>query len=281
MFRFESPDYLYLLAVIPVLALLRLIMIHGRRRKLRRFGDPKLLASLMPDVSRWRPEVKFWLLEAALAVLILMVARPQMGTRISNEKRTGIETVIALDVSNSMKAEDVAPNRLDRAKMMMENLVDKFTDDKIALIVFAGDAFVQLPITSDYVSAKMFLNDISPAMIASQGTDIARAIEMGTHSFTSQEGIGRAIIVITDGEDHEGGAVEAAQKAKKLGMRVFVLGIGSPGGAPVPDGQGGYMKDNSGNTVMSTLNEDMCKQVAEAVEESTFTLKTTAMRRNN
>ncbi len=264
MFRFESPDYLYLLIAIPVLALLRLVMIHGRRRKLRRFGDPKLLAALMPDVSRWRPEVKFWLLEAALAVLILMVARPQMGTRISNEKRTGIETVIALDVSNSMKAEDVTPNRLDRAKMMMENLVDKFTDDKIALIVFAGDAFVQLPITSDYVSAKMFLNDISPAMIASQGTDIARAIEMGTHSFTSQEGIGRAIIVITDGEDHEGGAVEAAQKAKKLGMRVFVLGIGSPSGAPVPDSQGGYMKDNSGNTVMSALNEDMCKQVAEA-----------------
>ncbi len=264
MFRFESPDYLYLLIAIPVLALLRLVMIHGRRRKLRRFGDPKLLAALMPNVSQWRPEVKFWMLEAALAVLILMVARPQMGTRISNEKRTGIETVIALDVSNSMKAEDVTPNRLDRAKMMMENLVDKFTDDKIALIVFAGDAFVQLPITSDYVSAKMFLNDISPAMIASQGTDIARAIEMGTHSFTSQEGIGRAIIVITDGEDHEGGAVEAAQKAKKLGMRVFVLGIGSPSGAPVPDGQGGYMKDNSGNTVMSALNEDMCKQVAEA-----------------
>ncbi len=264
MFRFESPDYLYLLAAIPVLALLRFVMIRGRRRKLRRFGDPKLLASLMPDVSRWRPEVKFWLLEAALAVLILMLARPQMGTRISNEKRVGIETVIALDVSNSMKAEDVTPNRLDRAKMMMENLIDKFTDDKIALIVFAGDAFVQLPITSDYVSAKMFLSDISPSMIATQGTDIARAIDMGTHSFTSQEGIGKAIIVITDGEDHEGGAVDAAQKAKKLGMRVFVLGIGSPNGAPVPDGQGGYMKDNSGNTVMSTLNEDMCKQVAEA-----------------
>ena len=264
MFRFESPEYLYLLAVIPVLALLRLIMIRGRRRKLRRFGDPKLLAALMPDVSRWRPEVKFWLLEAALAVLILMAARPQMGTRISNEKRVGIETVIAMDISNSMKAEDVTPSRLDRAKMMVENLVNKFTDDKIALIVFAGDAFVQLPITSDYVSAKMFLSDISPSMIATQGTDIARAIDMATHSFTSQEGIGKAIIVITDGEDHEGGAVEAAQKAKKLGMRVFVLGIGSPGGAPVPDGQGGYMKDNSGNTVMSVLNEDMCKQVAEA-----------------
>jgi tetratricopeptide (TPR) repeat protein len=264
MFRFESPDYLYLLAIIPVLALLRFFMVRGRKRKLRRFGDPKLLAALMPDVSRWRPAIKFWLMEAALALLIVMVARPQMGTRISNEKRVGIETVIALDVSNSMMAEDVAPSRLQRAKMMVENLVDKFTDDKIALIVFAGDAFIQLPITSDYVSAKMFLGDIGPSMIATQGTDIARAIEMGTHSFTKQEGIGKAIIVITDGEDHEGGAVEAAQNAKKLGMRVFVLGIGSPNGSPIPDGSGGYMKDNTGNTVMSALNEDMCKQVAEA-----------------
>lgn len=264
MFRFESPDYLYLLAIIPVLALLRFFMVRGRKRKLRRFGDPKLLAALMPDVSRWRPAIKFWLMEAALALLIVMVARPQMGTRISNEKRVGIETVIALDVSNSMMAEDVAPSRLQRAKMMVENLVDKFTDDKIALIVFAGDAFIQLPITSDYVSAKMFLGDIGPSMIATQGTDIARAIEMGTHSFTKQEGIGKAIIVITDGEDHEGGAVEAAQNAKKLGMRVFVLGIGSPNGSPIPDGSGGYMKENTGNTVMSALNEDMCKQVAEA-----------------
>ena len=264
MFRFESPDYLYLLAIIPVLALLRFFMVRGRKRKLRRFGDPKLLAALMPDVSRWRPAIKFWLMEAALALLIVMVARPQMGTRISNEKRVGIETVIALDVSNSMMAEDVAPSRLQRAKMMVENLVDKFTDDKIALIVFAGDAFIQLPITSDYVSAKMFLDDIGPSMIATQGTDIARAIEMGTHSFTKQEGIGKAIIVITDGEDHEGGAVEAAQNAKKLGMRVFVLGIGSPNGSPIPDGSGGYMKDNTGNTVMSALNEDMCKQVTEA-----------------
>ncbi len=264
MFRFESPEYLYLLIVVPVLALLRLIAVRGRKRKLRRFGDAQLLTQLMPGVSRWRPAMKFWLLEAALAALIVMVARPQMGTRISNEKRVGIETVIALDVSNSMKAEDVAPSRLDRAKMMVENLVDKFTDDKIALIVFAGDAFIQLPITSDYVSAKMFLSDINPSMITTQGTDIARAIELGSRSFTQQEGIGRAIIVITDGEDHEGGAVEAAAQAKKRGMRVYVLGIGSPSGSPVPDGLGGYMKDNGGNTVMSKLNEDMCKQVAEA-----------------
>lgn len=264
MFRFENPEYLYLLALIPVLAVLRFILVRGRKRKLRRFGDPALLKQLSPDVSRWRPAAKFWLLQAALALVIVMVARPQMGTKVSNEKRTGIEAVIAMDISNSMLAEDVEPSRLTRAKMMVENLVDKFTDDRIALIVFAGDAFVQLPITSDYVSAKMFLSDIAPSMIATQGTDIARAVEMASSSFTQQEGVGKAIIVITDGEDHEGGAVEAAEAAKKKGQRVFVLGIGSPKGSPVPDGQGGYMKDNSGNTVMSALNEEKCRQVAEA-----------------
>ena len=264
MFRFEDPAYLYLLILIPLLALLRFIMQRGRKRKLRKFGDADLLKQLMPDVSRWRPLVKFCLLEFALALLIVMMARPQMGTKISNEKRSSIETVIAMDISNSMMAEDVAPSRLDRAKMMVENMVDKFTDDKVGLIVFAGDAFVQLPITSDYVSAKMFLSDINPSMIATQGTDIAHALDMATHSFTQQEGIGRAIIIITDGEDHEGGAVEAAKAAKKAGMRVFVLGVGSPQGAPIPDGNGGYMKDQSGNTVMSALNEDMCKEIAQA-----------------
>ncbi len=265
MFRFEDPIYLYLLLLIPVLAIIRFIKFRNRKKRLRKFGDPKLLRELMPDVSRWRPLVKFWLLMAALALMIIMLARPQMGTRISHEKRTGIETIIAVDISNSMRAEDVEPSRLDRAKMMVENLVDHFTDDKIGLIVFAGDAFVQLPITSDYVSAKMFLSNIDPSMMSFQGTDIARAIEMGTHSFTPEEGVGKAIIVITDGEDHEGGAIEAAEAAKKKGMRVFVLGMGSPQGAPIPiPGTGDYMKDRSGNTVMSALNEEMCRQVAEA-----------------
>ena len=265
MFRFEDPIYLYLLILIPVLAIIRFITYRNQKKRLRKFGEPKLLKELMPDVSRWRPGVKFWLLQGALALLIIMLARPQLGTKISQEKRTGIETIIAVDISNSMRAEDVEPSRLDRAKMMVENLVDHFTDDKIGLIVFAGDAFVQLPITSDYVSAKMFLNNIDPSMILTQGTDLARAIDMATHSFTQDEGVGKAIIVITDGEDHEGGALEAAQDAKKEGMRVYVLGVGSTNGAPIPDPQtGDYMKDNSGNTVMSALNEDMCRQVASA-----------------
>ncbi len=265
MFRFADPTYLYLLAVIPVLAIIRFLTYRNQKKRLRKFGDPKLLRSLMPDVSRFRPAVKFWMLQGALALLIVMLARPQFGTKISNEQRTGIETIIAMDISNSMLAEDIVPSRLDRSKMMVENLVDHFTNDKIGLLVFAGDAFVQLPITSDYVSAKMFLSSIDPSMMATQGTDIARAIDMATHSFTQEEGIGKAIIVITDGEDHEGGALEAAEAAKKAGMRVYVLGVGSTQGAPIPiPGTGDYMKDNTGNTVMSALNEDMCRQVAQA-----------------
>ena len=265
MFRFEDPIYLYLLVLIPLLALVRLFTYRNQKKRLRRFGEPELLKTLMPDVSRFRPVVKFWMLQAALVLLIVMLARPQMGTKISQEKRVGIETIIAMDISNSMRAEDIVPSRLDRSKMMVENLVDHFTNDKIGLIVFAGDAFVQLPITSDYVSAKMFLSSIDPSMIASQGTDIATAVNMAANSFTQEEGIGKAIIVITDGEDHEGGAIEAAEQARKKGMRVFVLGVGSKNGAPIPiPGTGDYMKDNTGNTVMSSLNEDMCRQVAEA-----------------
>ena len=264
MFRFEDPIYLYLLALIPLLALIRFFMVHQQKKRLRKFGDPELVRQLMPNVSRFRPMVKFYLLLGALALLIVVLARPQLGTKISHEKRTGIETIICMDISNSMLAEDVTPSRLDRAKMMVENLVDHFTNDKIGLIVFAGEAFVQLPITSDYVSAKMFLSSINPSMISTQGTDIAAAITMASHSFTQEENIGKAIIVITDGEDHEGGALEAAKEAKERGMNTYVLGVGSPNGAPIPTGTGDYMKDNSGQTVMSALNEDMCRQLADA-----------------
>lgn len=265
MFRFEDPIYLYLLVLIPILAVIRFVGSRNRKHRLRSFGNPVLLKELMPDVSRWRPAVKFWFLQAALALLIIMLARPQMGTKISHEKRTGIETIIAMDISNSMLAEDVAPSRLDRSKMIVENLVDKFTNDKIGLIVFAGDAFVQLPITSDFVSAKMFLSNIDPSMMATQGTDIAAAINMATHSFTQDQEVGKAIVIITDGEDHEGGAMEAAKAAKDAGMRVYMLGVGSTQGAPIPiPGTGDYMKDNTGNTVMSALNEQMCREIAQA-----------------
>ena len=266
MFKFQDPQYLFLLAVIPVFLLIWIMMAYKRRKQMKKIGQLTLLAQLMPDVSEWRPRVKFLLFCSALTMLILMLARPQMGTKITKEKHSGIETIIAMDISNSMRATDVAPSRLDRSKMMIENMVDHFTDDKVGLLVFAGDAFVQLPITSDYVSAKMFLGSIDPSMISLQGTDIARAINMASSSFTQQEGVGRAIIVITDGEDHEGGAVEAAEEARKKGIRVIVLGVGSTSGAPIPikEGSGEYMTDNTGEVVMSALNERMCKDIARA-----------------
>ena len=263
MFRFEDPAYLYLLISLPLLILIRMYGLRKRKKQLKEFGDILLVKELMPNVSGGRRELKFWLMLAAVALIAIMLARPQMGTKISQDKRQGIEVMIALDISNSMKAEDVAPSRLDKSKMMIENLVDNFTDDKVGLVVFAGDAFIQLPITSDYVSAKMFLQNIDPSLIASQGTNLAEAVGLSSRSFTKQDNVGRAIIVITDGEDHEGGAVEAAKQAKKNGMRVFVLGVGSTKGTPIPDGNGGYMKDNTGQVVMSALNEEMCKQVAE------------------
>lgn len=264
MFRFESPAYLWLLWSIPVLAIIRFVCYKLRRKKLLRFGEMSLVNRLMPNVSKIRPSVKFWLSVAALALMIVMLARPQMGSKISHEERNGIETIIAMDISNSMLAEDVVPSRLQKSKMLVENLVDHFTNDKIGLVVFAGDAFVQLPITTDYVSAKMFLQDINPSLIQTQGTDIARAISLSMNSFTQQKGLGKAIILITDGEDHEGGALEAAKEAKKKGINVFILGVGSSNGAPIPLGNGDYMRDNAGNTVMTALNEQMCRDVAKA-----------------
>lgn len=264
MFRFEDPTYLWLLMVVPILAMVRLVVWRQRKSKLRKFGDPELLRRLMPEASAYRPTVKFWLLMAALALLIVTLARPQMGSKVSHEKRNGIEIIIAMDISNSMKAEDVVPSRLDKSKLMVENLVDHFTTDKVGLVVFAGDAFVQLPITSDYVSAKMFLQNITPSLINTQGTDIAKALTVSMRSFTQQDKMGKAIVLITDGEDHEGGALEAAKAAAKKGINVFILGVGDPKGAPIPTGNGGYMTDNTGQTVLSALNEKMCSEVAQA-----------------
>lgn len=264
MLRFEDTIYLWLLLLLPLLLIVRWAVSRRQYRRLKRFGDKELVRQLSPDVSRWRSRVKFILLLSAIAVVILMLARPQMGTRISHEKRNGIEAIICMDISNSMLAEDVAPSRLDKSKMLVENLTDHFVNDKIGLVVFAGDAFVQLPITSDFVSARMFLQNIDPSLIATQGTDIAKAINIAMHSFTKQENVGRAVIVITDGEDHEGGAMEAAAAARKQGVNVFILGVGDTKGAPIPLGNGDYLKDNTGQTVMTALNEQMCREVAKA-----------------
>ena len=264
MFRFENPIYLWLLLVIPILIIIKIMMWYVQRKKLSRIGNPTLLKELMPDVSRFRPWVKFLLLITALSSLILALARPQFGSKISHEKRNGIEAIIALDISNSMLAQDVQPSRLDKSKLMIENLINSFINDKIGLVVFAGEAYVQLPITSDYVSAKMFLSDITPSLISAQGTDIARAIRVSLSSFTQQKGVGKAIILITDGEDNEGGALEAVKEAKEKGVNVFILGVGDSKGAPIPLGNGEYLKDNHGQTVMTALNENMCKEIAQA-----------------
>lgn len=265
MFRFENANYLYLLIVLLALAAIHYYIIYIKRRQLKRFGDTELVRQLFQGVSRWRPEVKFWLAMAALAFLIIGLARPQFGTRLDTRERMGIEAIIALDISNSMLAEDVKPNRLEKAKLMISNMVDGMKDDKVGLVVYAGQAFTQLPITSDYVSAKMFLETISPAMINVQGTDIAEAIRLSMRSFTQQEDVTRAIFLITDGEDNEGGAVEAAKQAAAQGIRVYVLGIGNPNGAPIPiPGTSHYIIDEEGNTVVSKLSEDMCREIATA-----------------
>lgn len=265
MFRFADPNVLYLLIILPFVAIFYFYSNYRRTKRLRKYGDPELLSMLMPEASAHRPVFKFWVLWIALGLSIVMLARPQFGTRLEKVKRSGIETIIALDISNSMLAEDVVPSRLEKAKSLISRLVSNFNDDKVGLIVFAGDAFTQLPITSDYISAKMFLESITPALISSQGTNIGEAIRLAIKSFTPQEKVGRAIIVITDGENHEGGAVEAAKEAASKGMKVFVLGIGSPDGSPIPlEGSNDYRKDNQGNVIVTRLNEQMCREVAQA-----------------
>ena len=263
MFRFEEPAYLYLLLLLPFLAAFYLYSNYRRRKNIRRFGDPELLAQLMPDVSKYRPDVKFWLIFATIGLFSVLLARPQFGSKQETVKRKGVEVIIALDISNSMLAQDVQPSRLEKAKRLISRLVDELDNDKVGMIVFAGDAFTQLPITSDYISAKMFLESISPSLISKQGTAIGEAINLATRSFTPQEGVGRAIIVITDGENHEGGAVEAAKAAAEKGIQVSVLGVGMPEGAPIPvEGTNDYRRDREGNVIVTRLNEGMCQEIA-------------------
>ena len=263
MFRFGEPTYLYLLLLLPFLAAFYLYSNYKRRKNIRRFGDPTLLAQLMPDVSKYRPDVKFWIIFVAIGLFSVLLARPQFGSKLETVKREGVEVIIALDISNSMLAQDVQPSRLEKAKRLISRLVDELDNDKVGMIVFAGDAFTQLPITSDYISAKMFLESINPSLISKQGTAIGEANNLAARSFTPQEGVGRAIIVITDGENQEGGAVEAAKAAAEKGIQVSVLGVGMPDGAPIPvEGTNDYRRDREGNVIVTRLNEAMCQEIA-------------------
>lgn len=269
MFRFANIELLWLLLAIPVLVMGYTLMVIHKRKQLARLGDPELVKQLMPNASKVRPHVKFALQLLALTMLILAAARPQYGVREETVTREGVEAVITLDISNSMLAEDVGAgqtSRLEASKQMLSQLMDKMVDDKVGLVVYAGDAFVQLPITCDYVSAKMFLNNIKPDLIQTQGTAIGKALQTSIFAFGDKESAaGRAIILLTDGENFEDDAVEMAEKANKAGIKVIVVGIGSESGSPIPvPGTTEYMKDREGETVVSKLNEDMCRQIAQA-----------------
>ena len=257
---------LWWLITIPVFVVAYIVYTQRKRRQLVEFGDPELMAQLMPDASKTRPIWKLSLLMVALVFLIIAAARPQFGQKEKTIKRQGIEVMVALDISNSMLAKDVAPNRLDRAKQMLNKIIDNMVDDKVGLVVFAGEAFTQLPITCDYVSAKMFLNTTSPALIQTQGTAIGAALRTAVASFgTAESEAGRAIVLITDGENHEDDAVAMAKQTYERGIQVFVIGIGKPEGSPIPKaGTNEYMKDRSGQVVVSKLNEEMCQQIAAA-----------------
>jgi len=265
MFRFAHPEFLYLLVVLPVILLYYVYIVRARKNVLKKYGDPAMLFGLMPEASSKRQSLKYFFLFAAISVMIFVIAGPQFGSKLETIKRKGIEVLICLDVSNSMLAEDIQPNRLEKAKQMLERLADNLNNDKIGLIVFAGDAYTQIPITSDYISAKMFLSSINPGMVSTQGTAIESAIELAMRSFTPNQESSKTIILITDGENHEGDAVKAAAAAAEKGVKVNIVGIGLPKGAPIPIGRNNdFMKDNAGNVVITQLNEAMCQEIAQA-----------------
>jgi Ca-activated chloride channel family protein len=265
MFRFANPDFLYLLLVLPVLIGCYIYANIAKKKAIRKYGTPELVLQLMPEVSPKRQHLKFWLLFTSIALVILVIAGPQFGSKLETVKRQGVEIVVCLDVSNSMMAEDIKPNRLEKAKQMLSRMTDGFANDKVGLIVFAGDAFTQLPITSDYISAKMFLSSINPSMVSSQGTAIGAAINLAMRSFTPDETSGKTILLITDGENHEDDAVKAATSAAEKNVKVNVVGIGDPQGKPIPiNGTNNFMKDKDGNVVVTQLNEQMCQEIAAA-----------------
>lgn len=271
MFSFANPEYLYLLILIPVIFGLFLLSRMIRTKNIRKYGNPALLEAQMPDVSKYKPWIKISIQLVALALIVIILARPRaMGnSKAETINVQGIEVMVALDVSNSMLASSTDdPNgisRLQQAKLLLEKLIDKLGNDKVGLIVFAGDAYTQIPITADFVSAKMFLSNIEPSMVPTQGTAIGAAIKMAANSFTADDKIQKSIILITDGENHEDDAVEAAKDAHDKGIQINVLGVGTPKGAPIPiGGKGNYMKDESGNIVITQPNEQIAQDVANA-----------------
>ena len=261
MINFAQAQFLALLLLIPLFFVIQALVLKLRRNRIRKFGDENLVRQLMPSYSRSKVWVRLTFFALGFLFFVIGLSRPQIGAKIKEHETKGAEIMIALDVSNSMLAEDYSPNRLERAKLAITRLVDKLRDDRIGLIVFAGNSFVQLPITTDYVSAKMFLNSISTDSVPIQGTAIGEAINTAIRSFSAQSEKSRAVIVITDGENHEDDPVAAAKQAAEMGIRVFTIGVGSPEGKPIPmDGE--LLKDKEGNIVVTRLDEAVLQEVA-------------------
>jgi Ca-activated chloride channel family protein len=268
MLRFAHIEYLWGLAAIPAFVLLFIWVERWKYKAIKSLGDRSVVDKMVPDVSFATPRLKFVLFIIAFSFLILSIADPQIGSKMVEEKHKGADLMILLDVSNSMLSGDMAPNRLENAKRAISQLIDNLHDDRIGIVVFAGQAYVQLPVTTDYSAAKLFLNTINTNMVPTQGTAIGAAIDMGMQSFDLKDGTGKAMIIITDGENHEDDAVAAAKNAVDKDVTVHVIGIGSVEGAPIPIYQGnkqvGFHTDSAGHTVISKLNEDMCKEIAAA-----------------
>ena len=263
MLIFGDWKFLYLLLLVPVFIIGYGVLRALRARKVKQFGDPALVEQLMPSRSRSKGWVRIVLFSLAFAFFVIGLARPRTGARLAERKTRGAEIIVALDVSNSMLAKDYSPNRLERAKLSIARLTDKLQDDRIGLVIFAGTSFVQLPVTTDYVSAKMFLNSIDTESIPVQGTAIGDAILLSIKSFSAQSEKSRVIIVISDGENHEDDAVGAAKQAAELGIKVYTIGVGSAEGQPIPM-NGELMKDRDGNIVVTKLNEQMLRDIARA-----------------
>ena len=263
MLNFAQSQYLLLLLLIPFFFIIQALVLKMRRNRIRKFGDETLVSQLMPSYSKGKVWVRLVLFSIGFFFFVIGLSRPQIGAKLKEHETKGAEIMIVLDVSNSMLAEDYSPNRLERAKLAISRLVDKLREDRIGLIVFAGNSFVQLPITTDYVSAKMFLNSITTGSVPVQGTAIGEAINTAMRSFSVQSEKSRAVIVITDGENHEDDPVAAASQAAEMGVRVYTIGVGSPEGKPIPmDGE--LLKDKEGNIVVTRLDESVLQDVAKA-----------------
>lgn len=261
MLRFATPEYLYLLLAIPVLAVVFGLAVRSRRRRLERLGNPQTLAGLMPDASPRRVRGKVVLFLLALVLLVFALARPQLGSKLKEVEREGVEIMIAIDVSNSMLAADFAPSRLERTKYAVEKVLEELDEDRVGIIVFAGDAYVQLPITSDYRTARNFVSQISTDMVSKQGTALGCAISLATSSFSSGSGRSRVVILITDGENHEDDALAAAEHAADQGVTIYTIGIGTPEGAPI-ELNGDFIRDADGEIVVSKLDEKSLQEIA-------------------